>query len=107
MHERLPAGSGRDRLEQRLGTLISAPLDFARPLWRVHVLEDPDEGRTVLVFRVHHCMADGFALLHVMDRLTDALPNEPLRPLTEVVAPPPRAASRSRDEGDQPEQALA
>ncbi|MET0225631.1 MAG: WS/DGAT domain-containing protein, partial [Dokdonella sp.] len=48
----------------------SSALDPARPLWQFHVVENY-RGGGVLVARVHHCYADGLALVQVLLSLTD------------------------------------
>lgn len=45
-----------------LGTGEMAP---ERPLWSLHVVAGTD-GRGAVVLRVHHCIADGFALAHAV-----------------------------------------
>lgn len=78
-------------LEQVLSELAATPLDRGRPMWQFHLLAD---GRaSAVVLRIHHCYADGFALLHVVDALTDADPRHPRAAPGDVAAPePPRAA---------------
>jgi WS/DGAT/MGAT family acyltransferase len=46
------------------------PLDRRRPLWQFHLVEDYDGGSALLV-RIHHCIADGMALIAVMQSLVD------------------------------------
>ena len=41
-----------------------------RPLWQFHLIEDY-EGGSALIARVHHCIADGIALISVMLSITD------------------------------------
>ncbi len=72
---RLPAPAGRAELEEAVSRLMSTPLDYARPLWSFHLVERYAEG-AALVMRLHHCLADGMALLHVLRSLTDAAPGE-------------------------------
>ena len=48
-----------------LGTAVATTLDPKRPLWRVFLVDRPGAGTTVL-FRIHHAVADGFALLGLM-----------------------------------------
>ncbi len=92
-HIPLPPPADRALLRRRIGALISTPLDPDGPLWRLTVLENPD-GRTVLVARIHHCIADGFALMFVLLGLTDAGPDaEPRRTSSEE---PPRRGSPLR-----------
>jgi len=71
LHRRaLPAPGDRAALEELLGDLITAPLDPNRPLWHVHLIEGHDGGAAVL-WRIHHCIADGIALSQVMLSVTD------------------------------------
>ncbi|UCE32909.1 MAG: wax ester/triacylglycerol synthase family O-acyltransferase [Burkholderiales bacterium] len=69
---RLPRGSGAaaERLKQFTAKLAAEPLDPARPLWQFHLVEDYDGG-SALVQRIHHCIADGIALIGVLLELTD------------------------------------
>jgi len=54
------------------------PLDRAHPLWRIHLVEDY-EGGSALVVRIHHCIADGIALISVMLSITDGGKSPPRR----------------------------
>ena len=56
---------------------MSQQLDFARPLWQFHLIGYYGSG-CALVGRVHHCLADGPALLQVLLALTDGQPDLPL-----------------------------
>ena len=57
-------------LQDRVGELAMLPLDRKRPLWQLHLVED-HEGGSALVFRIHHCIADGIALISVTLSLVD------------------------------------
>jgi WS/DGAT/MGAT family acyltransferase len=67
------------------------------------VIENPHDGRTVLLCRLHHCLGDGFALMYVMLGLTDEHPDVPPERELEVAESDPggwRAAlARARDAG--------
>jgi WS/DGAT/MGAT family acyltransferase len=65
----LPAPGGKGELERVVSDLASTPLDPARPLWQFHLVENY-EGGTALITRIHHCYADGIALVQVMLSLT-------------------------------------
>jgi diacylglycerol O-acyltransferase / wax synthase len=56
-------GSGRavdrDQLEQIVGELMSRRLKRSHPLWHIDVVERLADGTMGLIWRVHHCMADG------------------------------------------------
>jgi diacylglycerol O-acyltransferase / wax synthase len=82
----LPPPGDRAALEELVSDLITPPLDPTRPLWHVYVIEGFGEG-CALLFRIHHCIADGIALARVMLSLTDdesdagiAPPARPSRP---------------------------
>lgn len=57
-------------LQQRIGELAMQPLDRSRPLWQMHLVED-HQGGSALVVRIHHCIADGIALISVTMSLVD------------------------------------
>lgn len=67
---RLPDGAGRAELQALVSRLASTPLDHDRPLWQFHLVERFDGGSAVIC-RIHHCYADGIALVQVMLSLTD------------------------------------
>ncbi|MEO7013351.1 MAG: wax ester/triacylglycerol synthase family O-acyltransferase [Dokdonella sp.] len=73
----LPGAADKAELEKFVGELASTPLDHSKPLWQFHVVENY-RGGSVLVGRIHHCYADGMALVQVMLSLTDTAP-EPER----------------------------
>jgi diacylglycerol O-acyltransferase / wax synthase len=69
----LPEGEPQAALEALASRLASTPLDHARPLWRFDLVEH-HRGGSALVVRIHHCYADGIALVQVMLSLTDLVP---------------------------------
>lgn len=48
---------------------MKAPLDRDRPLWRVDVVPRLADGRWALIWKVHHCLADGVTAIRVGSRL--------------------------------------
>lgn len=66
---KLPGKAGKRELEALVSRLASTPLDFSRPLWEFHLVQDY-QGGSALVTRIHHCYADGMALIQVMLSLT-------------------------------------
>lgn len=70
--------SERDALQHLVGELATQPLDRSRPLWQFHFIEHYDGG-SALVARVHHCIADGIALISVMLSITDGGAEPPAR----------------------------
>jgi WS/DGAT/MGAT family acyltransferase len=69
----LPGKADQAELELLVSDLASTPLDPSRPLWRFHVVENYVGGPVVIV-RIHHCIADGIALVQVFLSLTDPVP---------------------------------
>jgi WS/DGAT/MGAT family acyltransferase len=49
--------------------VMAERLDHARPLWCVDVAGPLADGRTALVIRVHHCLADGVTFLRMLSEL--------------------------------------
>lgn len=60
----------QSELENVLGAIASMPFDDRRPPWRVHLLSHPGGGGG-LVVSVHHALADGAALLEILEDLVD------------------------------------
>ena len=85
----LPAPGDQAALQELVGDLITPPLDPTRPLWHAYLIENYGQGSAVL-FRIHHCIADGIALARVMLSLTDTHPD------AGFAAPQRRERSRSR-----------
>ncbi|MGA9334682.1 MAG: wax ester/triacylglycerol synthase family O-acyltransferase [Rudaea sp.] len=69
----LPPGADKVALEKVVSDLASTPLDSAHPRWQFSLL-NKYQGGSVVVVRIHHCYADGLALVQVMLSLTDAAP---------------------------------
>ena len=66
-----PPGTVSDRaqLMRLVGRVMSERLDHARPLWAINVVGPFSDGRTALVIRVHHCLADGVTFLRLLSEL--------------------------------------
>jgi diacylglycerol O-acyltransferase / wax synthase len=57
-------------LQDRVAELAMKPLDPRRPLWQMHLIEGYDGG-CALIVRIHHCIADGIALIAVSMSMVD------------------------------------
>jgi diacylglycerol O-acyltransferase len=77
--------AGKRELERLVSELASTPLDFSRPLWEFHLVDNYNGG-SALVTRIHHCYADGIALIQVMLSLTHETAAGSLRLAPESVA---------------------
>jgi len=63
-------GHEQAALQQRVAELAMEPLDRDHPLWRFHLVENY-RGGSALIVRIHHCIADGIALISVTMSLVD------------------------------------
>ena len=86
LREKLPRRKGHSMqraLQDRVGELSMQPLDPRRPLWQMHLIEDfvGDDGAqgSALIVRIHHCIADGIALISVTMSLVDGGSEPPTR----------------------------
>jgi len=70
----LPEPGTHEQLEQLVSTLMSTPLDMKKPLWQSHLIEGAQEG-SVLLTRMHHCIADGQGTVRMVLSLTEPKEN--------------------------------
>ncbi len=75
-HVALPEPRDQKALQEMVSDLMSTPLDRSRPLWQMHLIDDY-EGGAAVVIRIHHCIADGIALIRLLFSLTDEEPDVP------------------------------
>ena len=61
-------GGADDDMKAFIAGLISEPLDAGKPLWRFYHVSDY-QGKSAVVFRIHHAYADGLALISVFDAI--------------------------------------
>jgi diacylglycerol O-acyltransferase len=66
----LPAPAGQAELEELVSRLASTDLDRGRPMWQFHFVDD-FQGGSAAILRIHHCYADGIAMIRVFLTLTD------------------------------------
>ena len=90
-HIALAAPHDEATLVKLVNDVASMPLDHALPLWQAYVVDEV-AGGSALITRVHHCLADGTAMMTVTQRLYDPAPGA--KPL-----PPPRARGASMGKG--------
>jgi WS/DGAT/MGAT family acyltransferase len=70
----LPSPGGEPELRTLVGRLFSQPLDRARPLWELWLVEGCRGDQFALVSKMHHCLVDGIASANVATVLFDAQP---------------------------------
>jgi len=69
----LPDPGGQNELQEMVSNLMSTPLDMTKPLWQFQYIENY-RGGSAVVARIHHCIADGIALVRVLLGMTDDSP---------------------------------
>ena len=84
-------GSKQD-LENYVSQLASEPLDFTKPLWQFQIVENY-QGGSAFITRIHHCYADGIALISVMMSMTG-------ESIDASLVKPKVAAKRPKDDMD-------
>ena len=93
-HVRARAGAARPTAHALIGfagKMMAERLDHERPLWCIDVVGPDGDGRTALVIRIHHCLADGVTALRMLSALLwdaddDDEPGSP-RPWSPAPAP--------------------
>ncbi len=86
---KLKHGTERE-LKALAGKIVSTRLNRERPLWDF-TLTRLKGGRTGIVTRIHHCLADGIAGVGVMNVIMDTAPTPPpIARKKPEIAPPPR-----------------
>src|SRR6202165_3858386 len=91
---KLRGAAGKSELETLVSDLMAIPLDPSKPMWQFHLV-DGYEGGSAVVVRIHHCYADGIALIQVMLSMTDA--DREGRVSGPVPPPPKQPESTERD----------
>jgi WS/DGAT/MGAT family acyltransferase len=93
----LPRGAGDPELEALVSRLVSRPFDPSHPLWEFQLVSD-FKGGSAVILRIHHCYADGIALIQVLLSMTDA-DRKGKQP---GAVPPPPGRRRDGDSDDDP-----
>jgi diacylglycerol O-acyltransferase / wax synthase len=91
-------------LRRLVGTAMATPLDRDRPLWAMDVVSPLAGGRTALVWRIHHAVADGMTAMRMARELLLEGPAEE-RPASRQgpgERPPHRMASAVRTAAHMP-----
>ena len=84
----LPAPGDQRSLEEFVGGFAGRPLDRARPLWELVLVEGLEDGNVALVTKMHHAAIDGVSGADLMVHLFDLDPSPaPVEPPTEPWTP--------------------
>lgn len=84
--------NNKSALEELVGELSALPLDPSKPLWQMHLVDncigEDGKKRQALITRIHHCIADGIALVSVFMSLFNNESDAPPRAPSEQPAKP-------------------
>lgn len=97
-HRTLPHGGTR-ALQSFTSRVATDRLDAEHPLWRLYLVDGFGKG-SALVAKLHHCMADGFALVGILLSLADDLARErrdAAAPAASALAPAPHRTPAYQD----------
>lgn len=85
-----PSPGGEAELDALVGRIMATELPADRPLWELTVVEGLADGRTALILKLHHALADGVSGAATFARIFDL--SEEMRP-----AEPPPAATEATE----------
>src|SRR5215218_11045441 len=86
------ASPGTDQqLADQVARIIARPLDRARPLWEIYVIEGHESGLVAVLTKIHHSVIDGLSGAEIMALLLDLTPEgrEVPPPGDDLADPPP------------------
>jgi WS/DGAT/MGAT family acyltransferase len=86
----LPEGTGWDQVLLEARRMSLTDFDLDRPLWEANLVEGLEGGRSALLVKLHHAIADGQAAViigaNLFEFTPDGTPNEPPAPPAPVVS---------------------
>ena len=71
----LPAPGTDDQLDDFVSEFLSRSLSPQRPLWQLLIIEGLEDGRAVLVVKMHHALADGVSFAETIANFFDISPD--------------------------------
>jgi WS/DGAT/MGAT family acyltransferase len=73
-HVSLPAPGNDAQFHELIGASLSPPLDRAKPLWELWLVDGFEDDRFGIIYKTHHAMADGISATDVGMLLFDVEP---------------------------------
>jgi diacylglycerol O-acyltransferase / wax synthase len=70
----LPAPGDDSQLSEQVARIFSRPLDRARPLWELYLIQGLESGYTAVLTKIHHALIDGLSGAEIMGLLLDTTP---------------------------------
>ena len=88
----LPAPGDDRQLAEQVGRIVARPLDRARPLWELYIIQGLADGRVGVLTKIHHAAVDGMSGAEVLSVLLDPSAHpEPQPAAAQAVSEPPAA----------------
>ena len=73
-HRALPKPGSDEQLRKLVGEIMSEPLDPARPLWQIYLIEGLNGKRFAALSKTHHALVDGVSAVDVGAVILDVDP---------------------------------
>jgi WS/DGAT/MGAT family acyltransferase len=87
-HVRFERADAKGTLGQLIGRVqreVTRPLDQARPLWEMTLIEGLEHGRSAVLIKMSHAISDGVGIVKLFSALFDESP----QPKRDALPPPP------------------
>ncbi len=81
----LPRPGTEEQLKEFVARVQSRPLDRARPLWEMYLIEGLEHGRVAIMTKTHHAMVDGMSAIDMGQVILDPSPERRPAPLDDWV----------------------
>jgi diacylglycerol O-acyltransferase / wax synthase len=93
-HVTLPSPGTDQQFHDLVGEYLSPPLDRAKPLWEIWLVDGFEDDRFGIVYKTHHALADGISAVDIgmllfdiepkQEPASDGVPWEPNTPPTRI-----------------------
>ena len=70
-HIAVPAPGGKEQLAELVARIHERPLDRARPLWEIYLIEGLEDGHVATYTKLHHAAVDGISGTEILTILLD------------------------------------
>jgi diacylglycerol O-acyltransferase len=70
----LPAPGDDGQLAEQVARIVSRPLDRAKPLWELYLIDGLESGHKAMLTKIHHALIDGMSGAEIMGLLLDLEP---------------------------------
>jgi len=84
----LPAPGDDHQLAEQVARIHARPLDRARPLWEMYVIQGLQDGRVAVFTKIHHAAIDGVSGAEILGVLLDPSPAGRAVPSAPTQTPP-------------------